>query len=176
MRLITKPRFVIHRKIAWLLVFLILSLITVGYLIYATKRSLGKTSSQISRLQVMTLLTAESNDASWRFLQSGDPSARRRIQTCARQLLQALDTLHRLTNKNCDQDSNTNRLAGLIAGKHRSEDSLLTIPATSRMALATPDARTALSIRLAAADSTLHALIDQMTATERALLAKRKEA
>jgi signal transduction histidine kinase/CheY-like chemotaxis protein len=183
MRLITKPRFVIHRKIAWLLVFLILSLITVSYLIYTTKRSLGKTSSQISRtyevistLQGMNLLTAESNDASWRFLQNGDPSAGRRIQTCGRQLLQALDTLHRLTNKNCDQDSNTNRLAGLIVDKRRSEDSLLTIPATSRMVLATPDARTALSIRLAAADSTLHVLIDQMTATERALLAKRKEA
>src|SRR5580698_10169159 len=174
MRLITKPRFVIHRKIAWLLVFLILSLITVSYLIYATKRSLGKTSSQISRtyevistLQGMNLLTAESNDASWRFLQSGDPSAARQIQTYQRQLQQALDTLHRLTNKNCDQDSNTNHLANLIIGKRRSEDSLLTIPATIRQAIA---------IRLPATDSTLHLLIDQMTATERALLAERKEA
>jgi signal transduction histidine kinase len=174
MRLITKPRFVIHRKIAWLLVFLILSLITVSYLIYATKRSLGKTSSQISRtyevistLQGMNLLTAESNDASWRFLQSGDPSAARQIQTYQRQLQHALDTLHRLTNKNCDQDSNTNHLANLIIGKRRSEDSLLTIPATIRQAIA---------IRLPATDSTLHLLIDQMTATERALLAERKEA
>jgi signal transduction histidine kinase len=174
MRLITKPRFVIHRKIAWLLVFLILSLITVSYLIYATKRSLGKTSSQISRtyevistLQGMNLLTAESNDASWRFLQSGDSSAARQIQTYQRQLQQALDTLHRLTNKNCDQDSNTNHLANLIIGKRRSEDSLLTIPATIRQAIA---------IRLPATDSTLHLLIDQMTATERALLAERKEA
>jgi signal transduction histidine kinase/CheY-like chemotaxis protein len=115
----------------------------------------------------MNLLTAESNDASWRFLQSGDPSAARQIQTYQRQLQQALDTLHRLTNKNCDQDSNTNHLANLIIGKRRSEDSLLTIPATIRQAIA---------IRLPATDSTLHLLIDQMTATERALLAERKEA
>src|SRR5580658_1122777 len=145
MRLISKPRFVIHRKIAWLLVFLILSLITVGYLIYATKRSLGKTSSQISRtyevistLQGMNLLTAESNDASYRFVQSGDPSAARRIKNGQRKLQQALDTLHRLTNKNCDQDSNTNRLATLLVDKRRSEDSLLTIPAASRQTLAPP--------------------------------------
>ncbi len=173
MRLISRPRFVIHRKIAWLLVFLILSLITVGYLIYATKRSFGQTSSQISRtyevistLQGMNLLTAESNDASWRFLQSGDPSAARRIQTCQRQLQQALDTLHRLTNMNCDQDSNANCLAGLIADKRRSEDSLLAIPAFRQI----------FATRLAAADSTLHLLIDRMTATERTLLAERKDA
>jgi signal transduction histidine kinase len=184
MRLIFKPRFVIHRKIAWLLAFLILSLITVGYLIYATKRSLGKTSSQISRtyevistLQGMNLLRAESNDASWRFLQSGDTSAGRRIHTFGRQMQQALDTLHRLTNKNCDQDSNTNLLAGLILDKRRSEDSLLAIPTTpgSHAALAHPGSHAALATRLATVDSTLHVLIDQMTATERALLAKRKE-
>jgi signal transduction histidine kinase len=182
MRLISKPRFVIHRKIAWLLVFLILSLITVGYLIYATKRSLGQTSSEISRtyevistLQSMNLLTAESNDASWQFFQSGDSAAARRIQTCQRQLQQALDTLHRLTNKNCDQDSNANRLAGLIADKRRSEDSLLAIPAT----FAThgkSETHATLTARLADADSTLPLLIDQMTASERILLGKRKEA
>jgi signal transduction histidine kinase len=186
MRLISKPRFVIHRKIAWLLVFLILSLITVGYLIYATKRSLGKTSSQISRtyevistLQGMNLLTAESNDASYRFVQSGDPSAARRIKNGQRKLQQALDTLHRLTNKNCDQDSNTNRLATLLVDKRRSEDSLLTIPAASRQTLAppgTPEVRAALTTRLTTLDSALQAMIDRMTVAERTLLVKRKVA
>jgi signal transduction histidine kinase len=150
MRLISKSRFVIHRKIAWLLVFLILSLIVVGYLIYATQRSLGKTSSQISRtyevisvLQRMTLFTAESDAASYRYLQSGDTSAARQIRTSHRQLQESLDTLHRLTNKNCDQDSNINHLAGLILDKRRSEDSLLANPAISRAALVTPGAHLA---------------------------------
>src|SRR5580704_13426795 len=121
MRLISKPGFVIHRKIAWLLVFLILSLIVVGYLIYATQRSLGETSSQINRtydvisvLQRMNLFTAESNDASYRYLQSGDASAVRQIRTSHRQLQESLDTLRRLTDKSGDLDGNIDRLAGLI--------------------------------------------------------------
>ena len=200
MRLISKSGFVIHRKIAWLLVFLILSLLVVGYLIYATQRSLGKTSSQISRtyevisvLQRMTLFTAESDDASYRYLQSGDASAARQIRISHRQLQESLDTLHRLTNKNCDQDSNINDLAGLILDQRQSEDNLLTNPSASRAISGTPHTQTApaitaiqtapattatqtaLATRLASADSTLRSLLDKMTATERTLLVKRKE-
>ncbi len=161
MRLISKSKFVIHRKIGWLLAFLILSLVVVGYLIYATKQSLGKTSSQISRtyevistLQGMDLLTAESDNACYRYIQTGDPNSARRIRTFHRQLLQSLDTLHRLTNLNGDQDSNTNRLAGLIFSKRRSEDSLLTTLAP----LPLPATNAAPGSRLAAADSALQAL------------------
>jgi signal transduction histidine kinase len=186
MRLISKPRVVIHRKIAWLLVFLIVTFFIVGYLIYAENRSLGKTSSQISRtyevistLQGMNLLTSESGAAFYRFLQSGDPSAASQINTFHHQLQQSLDTLHRLTNQNCDQDSNTSHLAGLIFNMRRTEDSLLTalsIPATAgpNQIPATLESRTALGTRLAAADSALQALLCQMTATERTILGKRK--
>ncbi len=182
MRLISKSRFVIHRKIGWLLVFLILSLIIVGYLIYATQRSLGETSSQINRtydvisvLQRMNLFTAESDDASYRYLQSGDASAARQILTSRRQLQESLDTLHYLTNKNRDLDSNIDHLAGLIGYKRQSEDSLLTNQATSRATLATPRTQATLSTRLATADNTLRDLLDKMTATERALLGKQIE-
>jgi len=178
MRLISKSKFVIHRKIGWLLAFLILSLVVVGYLIYATKQSLGKTSSQISRtyevistLQGMDLLTAESDNACYRYIQTGDPNSARRIRTFHRQLLQSLDTLHRLTNLNDDQDSNTNRLAGLIFSKRRSEDSLLTTLAP----LPLPATNAAPGSRLAAADSALQALLDHMTAAERTILVNRKE-
>ncbi|HET6256604.1 MAG TPA: ATP-binding protein [Puia sp.] len=183
MRLISMPRLVIHRKIAWLLVFLILSLVVVGYLIYNTKESLGKTSSQISRtyevitvLQRMNLLTAESDAASYRYVQTGDTSALRQMRTSHRQLQQSLDTLHRLTNKNCDQDSNTNYLAGLIMSKCQSEDSLLADPAPISPVLhAAAAMRTSLATRLATADRSLRDLLDRMTATERILLANRKE-
>jgi signal transduction histidine kinase len=203
MRLISKSRFVIHRKIAWLLAFLILSLIVVGYLIYATQRNLGETSSQINRtyevisaLQRMNLLTAESDDASYRYLQSGDASVARQIRTSHRQLQESLDTLHRLTNKNRDLDSNIDHLADLIRYKRQSEDSLLTSRATSRTTLSTPgthatlatpgthatlatpgtpETQATLATRLATADNTLRDLLDKMTASERTLLDKRKE-
>ncbi|HEV3413974.1 MAG TPA: ATP-binding protein [Puia sp.] len=194
MRLIPKSRIVIQRKIAWLLIFLIVTLFIVGFLIYAQNRNLGKTSSQISRtyevistLQGIDLLTAESGDASYRFLQSGDPSAARQIKTFHRQLGQSLDTLHRLINDNSDQDGNIDRLAGLINDKIRSEDNLNSsffnaathIPVTPGSpapinAVAT-NAAPALESRLAAADSTLQALLVRMTVAERIILAERKE-
>jgi len=173
MRLIFKSKFVIHRKIAFLLIFLIVTFFIVGFLIYTLNKNLGQTSSQISRtyeaistLQGMDLLTAESGAAAYRFLQTGDPSAATRIRTTHEQLQQSLDTLHRLTNKNCDQDSNINRLAGLITDKRRAEDSLITVPQVSIPAA---------ERRLAAADSNLQALLVNMTVAERTILVKRKE-
>ncbi len=185
MRLISKSRFVIHRKIAWLLVFLILSLIVVGYLIYATQRSLGQTSSQISRtyevisvLQRMNLVTAESDDASYRYLQTGDSSAAHQIRTSHRQLQESLKSIHQLTSKNFDQDNKLNLLAGLIVDKCQSEDSLLTNPTASGTAAANPrkpELQAALETRLATADRSLRDLLDQMTATERTLLDKQMQ-
>ena len=176
MRLISKPRIVIHRKIAWLLVFLILSLVVVGYLIYTTKNNLGKTSSQISRtyevistLQSMNLLTAESGDAAYRILQTGDTASDRQLPTLHQRLFHALDTLHRLTTRNGDQDAGTYRLAGLVAAKIRGEDSLVKYPPSS-------GSRVADAAKLAATDHGLQDLLDQMTATERTHLALRKEA
>jgi signal transduction histidine kinase len=173
MRLIPKPRFVIHRKIAWLLVFLVLSLVVVGYLIYATKASLGKNTSQIGRtyevisaLQNINLFTAESGDASYRFLQNGDPATAGRIRSCHRELLHSLDSFKRLTEH---PDGNTSRLEGLISAKCRSEDSLLAGEGRST-------AREMLAARLEETDHALQDLLGQMTVAEQNVLAGRKAA
>jgi signal transduction histidine kinase len=175
MRLISKSRIVIHRKIAWLLVFLIVTFFIVGFLIYALNRNLSKTSSQISRsyevistLQDMNLLTTESGAASYRFLKSGDPSSVRQIRTFHQQLQQSLDTLRRLAGGKDDQDRNFDRLAGLINNKIQTEDSLAAIPAGAAGA----PAAAALEFRPATADSTLQVLLVNMTAAERTILFK----
>jgi signal transduction histidine kinase len=165
MRLISKYRVVIHRKIAWLLAFLIVTFFIVGFLIYALNRNLGKTSSQISSsyevistLQDMNLLTTESGAASYRFLKSGDPSAARQIRTFHHQLQQSLDTLRRLAGGKDDRDGNIDRLTTLINNKIQSEDSLATILA--HLAI------------LTTTDSTLQNLLVNMTAAERTVLFK----
>jgi signal transduction histidine kinase len=165
MRLISKSRVVIHRKIAWLLAFLIVTFFIVGFLIYALNRNLGKTSSQISSsyevistLQDMNLLTTESGAASYRFLKSGDPSAARQIRTFHHQLQQSLDTLRRLAGGKDDRDGNIDRLTTLINNKIQSEDSLATILA--HLAI------------LTTTDSTLQNLLVNMTAAERTVLFK----
>jgi signal transduction histidine kinase len=167
MRLISKSRIVIHRKIAWLLVFLIVTFFIVGFLIYALNRNLGNTSSQISRtcavistLQGMDLLTTESGASSYRFGKTGDSSTARQIRTFHRQLQQSLDTLRRLTTGGHDQDGNIDRLANLITAKIQSEDSLAAIPAA------------ALESRLATTDSALEALLAGRTAAEKNVLFK----
>ena len=174
MRLISKSRIVIHRNVAWLLVFSILSLMVVGYLIYAGKKSLGKTTFQISRtyeiisvLQHLNLVTAESGSAAYRCLQIPDLSAARQMQTAHDDIRASLDSLCRLTHKNCDQDSNIQRLAGMLQAKRQFEDSLLA-PSTAASV-------SAASLRLAAADSTVQHFLNNMTATERVLLAQRKQ-
>src|SRR5580698_3067639 len=161
MRLISKPRIVIHRKIAWLLVFLIVTFFIVGFLIYALNRNLGNTSSQISRtcavistLQGMELLTTESGASSYRFGKTGDSSTARQIRTFHRQLQQSFDTLRRLTTREHDQDGNIDRLANLITAKLQSEDSL------------------AAESRLATTDSALEALLAGSTAAEKTVLFK----
>ncbi len=196
MRLIPKARFVIHRKIAWLLVFLILSLVIVGYLIYATKNSLEKTSSQISctyevisTLQGMNLVCAESGNVAYRLLETGDPSLTPQLQSFHRQLLRSVDNLRRLTSENGDQAGNTGHLSSLAAAKSRAEDSILAavVPPSSasatiartatRAAISTPATHPAPATsvtRLAAVNRTVQTLLDLMTATERNLLAQRK--
>ena len=185
MRLIPKARFVIHRKIAWLLVFLILSLVIVGYLIYATKNSLEKTSSEISRtyevvstLQSINLFTAESGDIAYRLLQTGDPSLGPQLQAYHRQLLQSMDSLRRLAVENGDQEDNTRILTSLTSAKGRVEDSIGSAfaPAVTTRTTSSPlsTSRAAAAIRLAAANQPVQTLLDRMTATERQFLSQRK--
>ncbi len=183
MRLISKSRIVIHRKIAWLLVFLIVTFFIVGFLIYALNRNLGNTSSQISRtcavistLQGMDLLTTESGASSYRFGKTGDSSTARQIRTFHRRLQQSLDTLRRLTTGEHDQGGNIDRLANLITAKIQSEDSLAGIPADALTRANPPATLTranpaaALESRLAAADSALEALLEGRTTAEKTVL------
>jgi signal transduction histidine kinase len=178
MRLISNPRIVIHRKIAWLLVFLIVTFFIVGFLVYALNRNLGKTSSQISRtyevistLQGMELLTTESGAASYRYLQTGDGNTARQIGTFHRQMQQSLETLRHLNSLKDDQNGNIEQIGGLINDKIRSEDSLAAIPGPTHPAASAA----ALESRLTAADSNLQTLLVNRTAAERTLLFKGME-
>ena len=179
MRLISKSRIVIHRKIAWLLVFLIVTFFIVGFLIYALNRNLGNTSSQISRtcevistLQGMDLLTTESGASSYRLGKTGDSSTARQIRTFHRRLQQSLDTLRRLTTGEHDQGGNIDRLANLITAKIQSEDSLAANPADALARANPPATLTAATLesRLATTDSALEALLEERTAAEKTVL------
>jgi signal transduction histidine kinase len=148
MGLISNSKFVINRKIAWLLGFSVLSLLLVGYMIYAGKKSLGKTNFQISRsyevigvIQQLKLIASESEAASFRHRMTGDPAAGHPIENSRLEWQLPLDSLRRLTQKNHDQDVALDRLA--------------VIPPSS--------------------GDTLRAILDNMNHSERALLAQRKQ-
>jgi len=190
MRLIPKSRIIIHRKIAWLLVFSVLSLMAVGWLIYVSKRNIGKTSSRINRtyeiigtIQHLMLIVSESGSASYRYLESGDPQAALRLQSSHAELQQGLDSLQRFTRKNCDQDANINLLYRYFLAKTRYEDSLLaTTPftaATIATAPTTPPAPPGTARiaerRLSTSDSSLKAFLTTMITSEKGILAERKQ-
>jgi signal transduction histidine kinase len=197
MRLIPKPRIVIHRKIAWLLVFSVLSLMVVSWLIYVSKRNIGKTSSRINRtyeiigtIQHLMLTVSESGSESYRYLQNGDPQAALRLQSSHAELQQGLDSLQRFTRKNCDQDANINLLYGYIRAKTQYEDSLLAAPpftpATTPQAsnpgfsatappASNPGPTSAAERRLSASDSSLSAFLNTMIIAEKSLLAERRQ-
>src|ERR1700735_1285473 len=100
MGLISNSKFVINRKIAWLLGFSVLSLLLVGYMIYAGKKSLGKTNFQISRsyevigvIQQLKLIASESEAASFRQRMTGDPAAGHQIENSRLEWRLSLDSL-----------------------------------------------------------------------------------
>src|SRR5580704_12879110 len=118
MRLTPKPRIVIHRKIAWLLVFSIFSLMVVSWLIYISKKNLEKTSFRINQtyeimgtIQHLMLTVSESGSDSYRFVESGDRQASLLLRSSHADLQQSLDSLRRLTRKNCDQDAGISLLS-----------------------------------------------------------------
>ncbi|HLI92715.1 MAG TPA: hypothetical protein VKU83_03875, partial [Puia sp.] len=170
MRLIPKPRIVVHRKIAWLLVFSILSLMVVGYLIYATKRSMGQTNFRINRtyeaistLQRLNLLATESGSEAYRYAQTADGQDAQDLTRSHAGLMAFLDSLQQLTAGNCDQDSSISRLSGLIDTKCRAEDSLVANKTSPEPG------------RLASADRAVKQLLESMTLTERRLLTDRMQ-
>src|SRR5580693_7641624 len=193
MRLIPKPKIVIHRKIAWLLVFSVLSLMVVGWLIYVSKRNIGKTSSGINRtyeiigtIQHLMLTVSESGSDCYRYLESGDRQAALRLQSSHAELQKDLDSLQRFTRKNCDQDANINLLYGYIQAKTKYEDSLLAAPpfgvatTTPTTTLATtralaPTTTAAAEHHISTSDSSLKVFLTTMTTAEKNLLAERKQ-
>jgi signal transduction histidine kinase len=198
MRLIPKSKIVIHRKIAWLLVFSVLSLMVVSWLIYVSKRNIGKTSSGINRtyeiigtIQHLMLTVSESGSDSYRYLENGDRQAALRLQSSHAELQQGLDSLQRFTRKNCDQDANINLLYGYIRAKTRYEDSLLAAPSFTPAATppaprstpspaayqpaSNPGSLTTVERRLSASDSSLKAFLNTMIIAEKSLLAERKQ-
>jgi hypothetical protein len=59
MRFTLKPGIVIHRKIAWLLLFSIFSLAFVSWLIYANKRNIERTTLRIGQTYEITGMVQE---------------------------------------------------------------------------------------------------------------------
>ena len=185
MRLILKPRIIIHRKITWLLLFAVISLIIVSWLIYISKRSIERTNSRINQtyevigtIQNITLAVSESGSDSYRYLESGDRQAALRLQSFHRELLQGLDSLQRLTLKSCDQRSTIAQLRKYILEKNAREDSLYagsTSLPTGVEPLPTPStAKASAERRASLADSTLTAFLNSMAFQEKNLLARRK--
>jgi signal transduction histidine kinase len=180
MRLTPKPRIVIHRKIAWLLVFSIFSLMVVSWLIYISKKNLGETSFRINQtyeiigtIQHLMLTVSESGSDSYRYMESGDRQASLLLRSSHADLQQSLDSLRRLTCKNCDQDASIGLLSLYIRAKINYEDSLLTsapMPGTS-----SNDAARSAERHISASDSTLQAFLTGMTRVEKNLLANRQQ-
>jgi signal transduction histidine kinase len=194
MRLIVKPRIIIHRKITWLLVFSILSLILVSWLIYISKRNIGRTNFRINQtyevigtIQNITLAVSESGSDSYRYLESGDRQAALRLRSSHQELLQGLDSLQRLTLTSCDQRSTIALLRKYILEKNGREDSIL-LPTPHPDPLRTQagpssigrsrglssTARASAEHRASLADSTLTAFLNSMALQEKNLLARRK--
>jgi signal transduction histidine kinase len=163
----------------------------VGWLIYVSKRNIGKTSSRINRtyeiigtIQHLMLIVSESGSASYRYLESGDPQAALRLQSSHAELQQGLDSLQRFTRKNCDQDANINLLYRYFLAKTRYEDSLLATTPFTAATIATaptttppapPGTARIAERRLSTSDSSLKAFLTTMITSEKGILAERKQ-
>jgi len=78
MRLNFKPGIVIHRKITWLLLFLLFSLAISSWLIYVTKTNFERTASRIDRTyEIMSRMQRILNSVSesYRYLSKEDREA-----------------------------------------------------------------------------------------------------
>jgi signal transduction histidine kinase len=152
----------------------------VGWLIYVSKRNIGKTSSGINRtyeiigtIQHLMLTVSESGSESYRYLESGDRQAALRLQSSHAELQKGLDSLQRFTRKNCDQDANINLLYGYVQAKTKYEDSLLAAP-TFTLPASNPGLSATAERRLSASDSSLKVFLNTMITAEKSLLAERK--
>ncbi len=153
----------------------------VSWLIYVSKRNIGKTSLGINRtyeiigaIQHLLLTVSESGSESYRYLESGDRQAALRLQSAHGELQQGLDSLQRFTRKNCDQDANINLLYQYILAKTSYEDSLLALHPLTPGPLPTNTAKIA-ERYLATSASSLTAFTNGMITTEKKLLADRKQ-
>ncbi len=179
MRLIFKPRIIIHRKITWLLLFSILSLIIVSWLIYISEKAIEKTNLRINQsyeiigtIQNLNITVAESGSDAYRYLTSGDRQAATRLQSSYTLLQQGLDSLERLTRNNCDLRRHIAPLRLQLLEKKAPEDSLFS-PNTTGTATSPgipPPNRRATPT----SDSTLKAFLYAMVMEEQGLLVQRK--
>src|SRR5882757_9697990 len=105
---ISQLMIVLHRKITWLLLFSIFSLILASWLIYISKTNLEKTSFRINQtheiigmIRQISFSVSETDPA--HYPNTGAPATIARIRDTQKSLQLDMDSLSRLTRENNDQ-------------------------------------------------------------------------
>ena len=116
MGLSLKPPLIIHRKIAWLLLFLIVSSALVSWLIYIGKAGIEETNARMNQTyeligtfrQINNTISEAEADA-YRYQTSGDPAAAQRLGAARDTLDQQLKTIQQLSAQSHDQEKKIGR-------------------------------------------------------------------
>ena len=131
MKLTFKPGIIIHRKIAWLLLFSIFTLALVGWLIYKSERNIeqmnltiNQTYEIIGKEQEIVTRVEESGTGAWHYLMNDDKEAIGRLGASRAQLDLDLDILQRLSRDNHDRQEYVGLLRNYFRQQQSLEDSL----------------------------------------------------
>ena len=132
MGLSLKPPLIIHRKIAWLLVFLIVSSALVSWLIYIGKAGIEETNARMNQTyeligtfrQINNTISEAEADA-YRYQTSGDPAAAQRLGAARDTLDQQLKTIQQLSAQSHDQEKNITLLGSYLATNRSNAKPLL---------------------------------------------------
>ena len=132
MGLSLKPPLIIHRKIAWLLLFLIVSSALVSWLIYIGKAGIEETNARMNQTyeligtfrQINNTISEAEADA-YRYQTSGDPAAAQRLGAARDTLDQQLKTIQQLSAQSHDQEKNITQLGSYLATNRSNAKPLL---------------------------------------------------
>ena len=132
MGLSLKPPLIIHRKIAWLLLFLIVSSALVSWLIYIGKAGIEETNARMNQTyeligtfrQINNTISEAEADA-YRYQTSGDPAAAQRLGAARDTLDQQLKTIQQLSAQSHDQEKNIALLGSYLATNRSNAKPLL---------------------------------------------------
>jgi signal transduction histidine kinase len=131
MRLFIRPGMVIHRKIAWLLSFSVISLAFVSWLIYVSKRNIERTHLSINQTyeitgiirQIMLVVSGSGADA-YHYLSAGDRDAAARLLASHGMIDGGIEFLGQQTRENHDQQEHISLLRKFLLEKRILENGL----------------------------------------------------